>query len=454
MNAHVVPLRLLTEDLPGTGGVIKQRPEDFLVEEIPAYDPCGEGEHIYLMVQKTSLSTLQMVSIIARHFRVRPSAVGYAGLKDKHAITRQAISVHVPGKTAADFPLLHHPKLTILGAVNHTNKLRRGHLLGNRFAIKVRGTEATRVVRAQRILQRLEVQGVPNRLGEQRFGHAGNNHEIGRAILLGDHQVACDELVAPAGDDRPDHLVARERYLARDFAGAADLLPPGAETETALLRALARGATPRQAVESIGPMERSFYVTSFQSAIFNALLEARGNDGTLDRLLLGDLAYKHENGAVFSVDGTVLADPTTSERLARLEVSPSGPMWGPELTTAGGAVGEAERQALDATGVTPDHLAVFAQQVSETVQGKRRALRVPLLYPQVEGGADEHGPYVKCVFELPAGSFATVVMREVIKPEPGQPLDDPSLRPYRHDDEDRPPSSTQRGRPGSRNRAP
>jgi len=424
----VEPSRYMTADLKGIGGFIKQRSEDFLVEEIPAYDPTGEGEHLYLMVQKAGLSTLGMVALIARHFGVRESAVGYAGLKDKHAITRQAVTVHVPGKKPEDFPQLVHPKLVVLGAVMHANKLRRGHLRGNRFVIKVRGTPATGVITAQKVLTRLEAEGMANRLGEQRFGHGGNNHEIGRSILLGDFDSACDQLIAPAGDIRPEHVLAQEHYFAGRYLDALNLMPVGAETESAVLRTLIRGGSREKAVKSIGRAAASFYATSFQSAIFNKLLEDRLSAGTLATLELGDLAFKHDNTAVFAVDEATLAEPTLAERVAKFEVSPSGPMWGPSMKRATGAVAAREDLALAETGVTLEHLEKFAEQVSEGVAGKRRALRVRVMYPQVEGGVDEFGSYVKCSFELPAGSFATVVMREMIKPAAGAGIEDPHRR--------------------------
>ncbi len=434
---YVVPTSYLTGDIPGTGGLIKQRHEDFLVEEIPAYDPCGSGEHIYLMVQKAGLSTLQMVSIIARHFRVRESAVGFAGLKDKHAITRQQISVHVPGKKPEDFPSLQHQKLVILGATLHNNKLRRGHLRGNRFVIKIRSVSALKVIAAKKVLERLESHGVPNRLGEQRFGHAGNNHLVGRAILMQQWEEVCDQLISPPGDARTEHALSRELYAKKDYAGALRTLPAGAETEARVLNALARAGSGTdggfdRAAAAISDMARTFYVTSFQSAVFNAVLEERIATGRLATLEPGDVAFKHDNASVFDVEAALAADPETLRRLAAVEISSSGPMWGVHMKPAQGEIGAFELKTLLATGVTPKMLAAFAERVSDGAPGKRRSLRVPLHYPQVEGGADEFGHYIKCSFELPAGSFATVVVREIIKPAPGVAMEDPHGRHRPH----------------------
>jgi tRNA pseudouridine13 synthase len=413
---RVAPVSYLAAAVPGTGGTLKARPEDFQVEELPAYEPGGSGEHLYIMIQKTGLSTLQMVSIVARHFRVQQGAVGFAGLKDKDAVTRQVVSVHLPGKNVADFPALGHPKLTVLWSDLHGNKLRRGHLRGNRFTIKIRDVEPGKVVHAKRTLDMLTRLGLPNRYGEQRFGRAQNNHLIGRAFLVGDDQAAITELFAPPGPVPSEHAVGRALFLEGKYAQAADTLPPGAEAESVVMRNLAAGRPPRTALRNIGYTARSFYLSSFQSAVFNAVLDQRLADGTWNQLLEGDLAFKHENGAVFSVDAPAMADPATMERLQAMLISPSGPMWGLAMTRAAGSVGEIEDAALRATGITPDTFEAFKREWGEELRGDRRALRVPFAYSAVEGGADEHGYYIKCVFDLPAGSFATVVMREIIKP--------------------------------------
>ncbi len=415
---HITPGLYITGDVPGIGGVIRQRPEDFLVEEIPAYEPCGEGEHLYMLVEKRDMATLHMVRVIANHFGVRPDAVGVAGLKDKRAVTRQLVSVHVPGRKPADFPALRHESITIHWTDLHTNKLRRGHLAGNRFVIRVRNVSPASVVHAHRSLTRLARIGAPNRLGPQRFGALGLNHEIGRALILEDHQRVLDLLLGPGGapgepGNSPSR--AREAYAAGDLEQALALTPRSARTERHALSTLVRTKNPNRAVWGIDPAERSFFVTAFQSAIFNRVLEARMADGTFAQLIEGDLAFRHDNGAVFPIGPAELADGSVAQRLARLEISPTGPMWGPQSMLAGGAVGELERRALDESGVTIEQLGAHVRAARIHVEGARRPLRVPLMHPDVEGGVDEHGPYVKCRFELPRGAFATVVMDEIMK---------------------------------------
>lgn len=411
------PAAFLTPDIPPTGGRIKVRPEDFLVEELPAYEPCGEGEHLYLFVEKTDLSTMNLVEALARHYGVRREAIGYAGLKDKRAVTRQLLSVHLPGKKDADLAAFSHDRAGVLWAARHTNKLRQGHLAGNRFVIRIREVNASKAIYAHRVLERIAAEGVANFAGEQRFGHLANNHIVGRAILLGDYETILKELLGPSEKFPDAQPVARDYYAAGEYQEAYEAFTRNAETERRVLRVLARGETPRRAAYAIDQMQRRFYITAFQSSVFNAVLSERLHAGTLCMLIAGDLAWKHDNGAVFRVDEGGASSADTRERLTKMEVSPSGPMWGPDMTQAEGQPGEIEAAALASTGVTVERMALYGERAHDPVPGKRRPLRVPLAVPDVEGGADEHGPYIRCAFELPPGSFATVVMNEIIKPD-------------------------------------
>lgn len=415
----------LTAAIPGTGGRIKERPEDFVVEEIPAYEPSGAGEHVYLFVEKRSLTTTDLVRIVARRFRVPPGAVGFAGLKDRHAVTRQLLSVHLPGPGSAaafpagELPSLDHDKATVVWADRHTNKVRRGHLRGNRFRIKIRGAGVLPVQQALKSLRALAKSGAPNRAGEQRFGARQSNHRIGRAGLAGDYAAAMQELLGPQpGFESAPDAASRRLFGAGDLRAALEALPGAARVERVALRALLAGATPEQAYHAIDETQRRFWATAFQSAVFNAVLDRRIADGLFESLVEGDLAQKHDNGAVFAVDTALAADPSTAERLARIEISASGPLWGSRMTRASGRVDEIEVDALAQTGVTPADLDRFAERTRQALTGARRPLRVPVTDVGVEAGADEFGEHIQCSFDLPAGAFATVVMEEVMKTQP------------------------------------
>ncbi len=408
----------MTAALPGIGGVLKARPEDFLVEEIPAYEPTGSGEHIALFIEKRNHSTLHLVRLLAEHFGVRRDAVGFAGLKDKVAVTRQMFSVHTPGRKPSDFPAFEREGVTVHWIDQHANKIRRGHLRGNRFIIRVRQVDPMKVIHAHHVLATLARSGVPNRIGEQRFGVLGNNHRIGRALLLHDAPALLDELLGPSSEHPEAQREARRLYSEGRFVDALAAFPPSLHTERRVLAALARGEKPRRAMFAIERTEQSFYLTAFQSAVFNDVLEQRLASGTLDRFLDGDLAFKHDSGAVFPISAAELADPETAARRARIELSPSGPMWGVRMMRARGEVDALEVAALERQGVTTAQLAEHAARARDPLSGERRPLRVPIAHADVEGGVDEHGPYIKCVFELPRGSFATTVMAEIMKPVP------------------------------------
>jgi tRNA pseudouridine13 synthase len=416
----------LTHAVAGIGGDIKQRPDDFLVEEIPLYPPSGEGEHIYMFVEKREMSTLQLRDALARHFKVDRRAIGHAGLKDKKAITRQVISVHAPGKTPEEFPSFQHDRVQVLWVDLHNNKLQRGHLAGNRFSIKVRNVDPLTVRGAKQSLDHLARVGVPNRFGVQRFGNQMNNHQIGRALILGDHQQVIDLLLSPHPLAPSGSIDAREAFARSDYENAAALMPKVFKAEYHTLRALARGDEASKAIRAIDPTAAGFYVSSFQSAVFNAVLNERVEEGTLDALQPGDLAFHLKNRTSFEVTPEELgsADSELLSRMDRFEIGPSGPMWGTTMPRAGGEVGQREAEALARAGISPKDMELCEQRDSfPMIGGDRRPLRIPVIDPEVEGGIDEHGAYVRCAFELPRGSFATTVMDEVMKTSAMQDLE-------------------------------
>ncbi len=421
--AGVESPRYLTHDIPPIGGRLKERPEDFLVEEIPLYPPAGHGEHIFLFIEKKSLTTLQLRDAVARHFRVDRRAVGHAGLKDKHAITRQVISVHAPGRSPESFASFQHDRASVLWVDLHTNRLGRGHLAGNRFSIKVRGVDPLSVRHAQAALSLLARHGAPNRIGEQRFGFLMNNHLVGRALILGDHRHALDLILSPKPGAPRGTVDARNAYAEGDFRSAFELMPKVFKVERNALRALSNGAAPDRAIRAVDPTATGFFISSFQSAVFNQVLNDRLESGTLDRLQAGDVAFVMKNRSVFDVTAQELEHRGESleQRLAGFELSPSGPMWGTTMARARGKIGELEAQSLAMTGVTPKDLELCeARDNPPMIGGDRRPLRIPVIDPEVEGGIDEHGAYIRCAFELPRGSFATTVMDELMKsPLPG-----------------------------------
>src|SRR5262249_31752894 len=157
--------------------------EDFFVQEIPLYEPSGTGEHTYCEVQKVGITTFDAIHRIGDALHVSSRDIGYAGLKDANAITRQVLSIL--GTTPDAAMALKLPSNTIQWAARHGNKLRIGHLKGNRFAIRIRDVNPTDVVKLRPMLELIEKRGLPNFFGEQRFGNRGNNDKLGATLIRG-----------------------------------------------------------------------------------------------------------------------------------------------------------------------------------------------------------------------------------------------------------------------------
>ncbi|MCG5500261.1 tRNA pseudouridine(13) synthase TruD [Ectothiorhodospira lacustris] len=173
--------------------VLRRRPEDFLVEEIPATLPEGEGEHVWLSIRKRGMNTDTVAGLLGRIADVPRRAVGYAGRKDRHAVTTQWFSVHLPGREAPAWSEHLPPEVEILESRRHRRKLQTGHLQGNRFVLVLRQCEGDRDI-AQERLTVMQRRGVPNFFGAQRFGRDGGNIAKAQALFQGSLQVRDQKL--------------------------------------------------------------------------------------------------------------------------------------------------------------------------------------------------------------------------------------------------------------------
>lgn len=244
-------LPAVTDDLPGIGGRLRDQPEDFVVREIPAYLPEGRGSHLYLHVRKRGRTTRDLV-VALREAGVPDARVGVAGLKDKHAVTEQWLSLPWASRDAAA-ALEALPGVEILETSRHRNKLGVGHLHGNRFEIVLRDVPQDALEAGRAKLDRLAVVGVPNYFGPQRFGRFGRNAVDGLRLLAGE-------------------TVSGDRRLQR------------------------------------------FFVSAVQSWIFNELLAGRIRDGLYRSVLEGDWARKHDSGGTFRVEDAA-SETVRAERL-------------------------------------------------------------------------------------------------------------------------------------------
>lgn len=399
-------LPYFTADLLGVGGEIKRYDEDFIVEETPLYPACGEGTHTYFTIEKRGLTTLAAIRLIARALGRKSREIGYAGLKDAHAITRQRLSIeHVEPDRVQTLDL---GRVRVLSVERHTNKIKLGHLAGNRFIIKIRQPTPAPLAQAERILGLLVGRGMPNYFGPQRFGSRGDNAVIGRAVLRDDYDEAISQLLGrPCSTDRPEAREARQLFdaggLEASAAAWARVLPDQARVCRALIRA--KGDA-QKAWRAVHHTVRKLYVSAVQSDLFNKVLAHRIDH--IDRLEAGDIAWKHVNGACFQVEDAEKEQP----RCDTFEISPTGPLFGRRMKEARLAPGELEEQVLAESGLNGDQIRI---KDGTKLDGARRPLRVPLLEPAVNMGEDAHGAYLRLAFGLPPGAYATSVTREFCK---------------------------------------
>lgn len=165
-------------------GIIRRVPEDFIVEEVLGFEPSGQGEHLFLAIEKRGANTVWVAQQLARWAGVPEHAVGYAGLKDRHALTRQAFTVHLPGREAPALETLAIEGVGVLAAGRHARKLPRGALRGNRFRLTLRDVCGEPDAIARRLAE-IAARGVPNRFGAQRFGRDAGNLDAAREMFAG-----------------------------------------------------------------------------------------------------------------------------------------------------------------------------------------------------------------------------------------------------------------------------
>lgn len=398
------PRAFLTADLPSIAARFREAPEDFEVEEVPAYPASGVGTHTYITIEKRGVSTLEAVRRIAARLGRHPDEIGFAGLKDARAVARQRISIeHLRDDERTKIDDEH---VRALAFERHSNKIRKGHLRGNVFRVALRGATAEDERAARATIERLARGGAANYFGMQRFGGArAMTHRLGFALL----RERWDELLAlllggPGTDESPRVREARARYEAGDSAGALAAFPPTFRAERAALRALIEGGDSGRAVAAIPREERTLYANAAQAAIFNDLLTERIERGALGQLEPGDVAFIHAKGACFLVE-----DPGREQaRADELEISPAGPLFGAKLLFARGAPAEREAAALAAAGLS---IASFDARLAGRPAGARKPYRILLGDPAIA----LEGDTLRLSFFLPAGSYATAVVAELLK---------------------------------------
>ncbi len=334
-------LPYITADLPGIDGKIRQQPSHFTVEEIPVYQPQGIGNHLYVNITKENLTTREVQLRLADLFELKPEEVGKAGLKDKYAVTTQTFSVLFNDRASPEeiTPIIEdNIPIKVNWAKYHNNKIRAGHLIGNKFTILITDPEGS-FQQAQAIADRINETGLPNFYGVQRTGKEGKNIYQGWLILKKKKRLS-------------------NRWL------------------------------------------RKYLLSSYQSYLCNRYLVKRIEKGLFNKILLGDIAKKHETGGLFWVEDPEL----DQQRFDSKEISFTAPMFGYKMSKPKDESLALEEELLAEMGLDVQEFR------AQRVKGTRRISR---MLPEITVSNPSDG--IQLEFALPKGSFATTLLREFMK---------------------------------------
>lgn len=328
--------------------VLKATAEDFQVDEVLDIPMSGDGEHLWLWVEKRGLNTEEAARRLAKAAGVPLRTVAYAGLKDRQALTRQWFSIQLPGKADPDMSSAENEMLKILDSKRHKRKLQRGAHAANGFTLRLTQLKGDRT-ELDRRLETIKLQGIPNYFGAQRFGYEGGN--LGEARHYAERQAL------------PEQRNVRSRLLS-----------------------------------------------TARSYLFNQVLAARVADGSWERAQVGDLLAFTDSRSFFPAGEAECSDP----RLAILDLHPTGPQWGAGGSPAAGATAELENR------IALGESSLCNWLIKAGMEHERRILRLPI------GRLTWHYPepdILQLEFVLPAGCFATALVRELVDLAPAGQTD-------------------------------
>jgi len=337
----------------------RQSPRDFVVEEIPLYEFSNDGEHLILHIRKKNLSTTEMIGKIARFLGIKHKEIGYAGLKDKNAMTKQYISLHKKYEDKLDS--FDDPNIKILSKTYHKNKLRVGHLKANRFYIRLKKVNPTSALKIDEALKNIEKDGMPNFFGYQRFGNDGDNHILGKMIAKGEKKERNPRVKKLLINAYQSHLF--NLWLSRRLEINSLINSFSIDELESILN------MPKQTLKKLKAQKHPF------------------------KLFDGDIMEHYPFGKLFEFNES----EDDLERFYKRDISITGLLCGKRVKTASSLAKEIEKDYED----------------SILVDGARRFAWV---YPtDIEGRYNKIEAQYELNFTLPKGSYATVLIEEIAK---------------------------------------
>lgn len=402
----------------GIGGTIRNQYDDFYVEEIPKLTPTGEGQNIWIWIEKTGRTTLDVVLDISRDLHISRKRMGFAGMKDKRAVTRQWICIANMESDAQmeEVKALDIFKTDFLKVTRGRKKLRMGQLQGNKFRIHIKDLdnpiESADI--ANNVLNQLEVTGVPNYFGWQRFGHPRTTtHLVGEALIQNDLKKAVDRYIGnPIESEHSTNIEARQAYDDGDLEKSLELMSKGMRYEKMMVKELIKDSKKgelteesyKNALHSLPKPLKRMFVHAYQSFLFNEAVSRRTEMG-IDSYIDGDIIIDNEEH--------IVRDKTTeeiNEMISNFEANPTAPLYGTKVPFAEGEVGEMEKDILNKYNISKEDFEV-PKMPRLGSHGLRRSVRFKVWDSSAK--ATDEGVIVE--FSINKGSYATAVLREIMK---------------------------------------
>jgi tRNA pseudouridine13 synthase len=410
-----VGIEVYASSTPGIGGKIKEKPEDFTVEELTKLN-LDEGNFTVVRIKKVNWDTLNLVRVIAKKLKISQRRIEYAGTKDKRSVSIQYFSIY--GLSDEQIEKLKKIRIKdveidVLG--KSKNRIGLGDLLGNRFDIIVRSAMDGDLI--QRTLKELEERGCPNFFGLQRFGTMRFvTHKVGLEILRRNYKEAFWIYVAmPFKDENPEvRSIREELWECRNPVLGLREFPAYLRYERNLLQALREGKTEEQALLMLPKNLKLMFVHAYQSYIFNRTLSARLREFEDLKTIEKDdyTGFFHPDSGVMVVENDYYPVEWRMKRIALLRdlkrCALALPLPGYESRLKGWAK-EVVEELLDNDGIS---LKDFRHEYKEfSSRGSYRLAEIPFS----EFEFMEKDDFVKFRFTLPKGSYATVFLREFTK---------------------------------------
>ena len=416
----------------GIGGMLRQEIDDFIVREITNREEGNSGKYLILELTKHNWDMHHVIRDISRKLRISQKRIGFAGTKDKRAVTTQKIGIYDMTPQAVEQVRLKDVELSFIGRSNQSVEL--GDLIGNEFKITIRDIDLNIAELETRLTEItddiLKKGGVPNFFGIQRFGAIRPiTHVVGEAIVRGDIEDAALTYIAKSFPDEPEETkLARDYvYNTKEYIEGLKRYPLNLRYERAMMHHLV--TAPEDFTGSFTLLSGNIlkmFVHAYQSCIFNRTLCMRIRKGLpLDRAVEGDIVcFKNKAG----LPDTSKTQEVTSENLdgmnnltKRGRAFVTAPLVGYDTQFASGLPGEIEHRVFEETGMPIEG---FKVPLMPEIASK--GLRRPILLnanPSFTVSEDELNPEkTKAVleFSLPKGSYATTLLREYMKVEPAR----------------------------------